>query len=553
MTFRECRHPKVLAGLIASEIRNQRRGIVKPVQSLKYQRFKKQYWGDPVAFIHDCIVWKSGEAPTFYQDEISAELYEKKRECVRGPHGLGKTAIASLLIHWFALTRDGSDWKIPTTASVWRQLTKYLWPEIHKWARKIRWDLIGRPPYDSRTELQTQNLKLSTGEAFAVASDDHNTIEGAHADYLFYVFDEAKTIKDATWDAAEGALSGASKDNFREALALAISTPGEPVGRFYEIHQCKSGYEDWHRRHVTLEDAIKAGRVTREWAEQRKKQWRLHPALYQNRVEGEFAVSDITGIVPLAWLEAAYDRYDDWAEAGKPGKGKLLVVGADVAEGGGNKTVLAPLHEVESEICDLAFEPFREYDHVGEERTATMATCGRIVGIIGKSKAKAAVDAVGVGAGVVHRLAEQGIEVIAFKGGESTDRRDFTDEHTFKDKNAGAWYGVRDLLNPENGRKPAIPRNDKLTGDLTTRRYTIRSDGVIFVESKKDLKKRLKQEQGTHFAEAESDSPDHGDACAMALFEAYTPSITGATTQPENNTYIRRSMFGDRPNFGRKN
>lgn len=499
-----------------------------------YENFKKQYWSDPTAFIHDCFAWKEKEKPTKYQDEIAAELYAKKRECVRGPHGLGKTADASWIILWFALTRDGKDWKIPTTASAWRQLTKYLWPEIHKWARRLRWEKIGREPFDLRTELQRHNLKLATGEAFAVASNDPATMEGAHADHLLYIFDEAKAIPGETWDAAEGAFSGAGGKIAREAFALAISTPGEPLGRFYDIHQKKAGFEDWNTKHVTLDDAIKAGRVTREWAAQRKKQWAASPALYQNKVLGEFAASDELGVVPLAWLELAYDRWDDWVEAGRPGKGKLIIIGGDIAEGGGNDTVLAALHEVESEICDLAFEEFREFDHQGEEKTATMNTCGRIVGMLGDSKAKAVVDAVGIGAGVAHRLAEQGVNVIAFKGGESTDRKDFTSEFIFKDKNAGAWWTVRDILNPENGRRLAIPRNDKLTGDLTTRHYTIRSDGVIVVESKKDLKKRLKQD---NLDGERSDSPDHGDTCAMALFEMSAPGAVAVFVRSRDESF----------------
>ena len=186
-------------------------------------------------------------------------------------------------------------------------------------------------------------------------------------------------------------------------------------------------------------------------------------------------------------------------------------------------TVLAPLYEVESEFCDFAFEEFREFDHYGEKETATMATCGRIVGMLGDSRAKAVVDAVGVGAGVSHRLAELGVNVIAFKGGESTDRKDFTREFWFKNKNSCAWYGIRDILNPENGRRPAIPRNDKLTGDLTTRKYFIRSDGMIEVESKKDLRKRLQLEEIDI-----SDSPDHGDTCAMAIFEMSRLGSVGA-------------------------
>jgi hypothetical protein len=62
-----------------------------------------------------------------------AALVKHHRVAARGPHGLGKTTLASWVVIWFALTRDGDDWKVITTASAWRQLEKFLWPEIHKW------------------------------------------------------------------------------------------------------------------------------------------------------------------------------------------------------------------------------------------------------------------------------------------------------------------------------------------------------------------------------------------------------------------------------------
>jgi len=174
-----------------------------------YDKFKKTYFNNPAAFVNDCFIWSRSEGPTFYQNLILEELISKKRVSVRGPHGLGKSAMASWVILWFSLTRDGNDWKCPTTASAWRQLTRYLWPEVHKWSRKLNWEKIGREPFNPNKELLTLNLKLNTGESFAVASDIPELIEGAHADELLYVFDESKSISDATFDAAEGAFSGA--------------------------------------------------------------------------------------------------------------------------------------------------------------------------------------------------------------------------------------------------------------------------------------------------------------------------------------------------------
>jgi hypothetical protein len=59
--------------------------------------------------------------------------------------------------------------------------------------RRIRWGLV-RPgrPLDPRTEILQLTIKVETGEAFAVASNNEAYIEGAHADHLLYSFDEAK-------------------------------------------------------------------------------------------------------------------------------------------------------------------------------------------------------------------------------------------------------------------------------------------------------------------------------------------------------------------------
>src|SRR6267143_2755127 len=304
-----------------------------------YALFKKKYRLKPKEFVHDCFKWKENEHPAPYQDDILDSIIIKKREAVRAPHGAGKTSIAAWLVLWFALTRDGEDWKVLTTASAWRQLTKFLWPEINKWVRRLDWEKIGRKPFDPRSEMLQLSLKLDTGEAFALASDNYTSIEGAHADCLLYIFDEGKAIPEETFDAAEGAFMG-SEDT--EAYAFVISTPGEPVGRFYDIHKRKPGYEDWWARHVTLEEAIAAGRIDRAKAEQRKRQWGENSALFKNRVEGEFWASDEEGVIPLAWVELANERWKLWYENGKE-LGEFKAVGVDVGGGGGAKAYLTVL------------------------------------------------------------------------------------------------------------------------------------------------------------------------------------------------------------------
>jgi superfamily II DNA or RNA helicase len=94
----------------------------------------RTYWDDPVAWLHDRVIFSDGEAPTPYQEEALVETVAKGRGSERGPHGLGKTAIAAWLILWFADTRSraGADRKVVTTAGSWSQLRNFLWPEVHK-------------------------------------------------------------------------------------------------------------------------------------------------------------------------------------------------------------------------------------------------------------------------------------------------------------------------------------------------------------------------------------------------------------------------------------
>ena len=454
------------------------------------------YRDDPAGFVRDCFIWPDGKGPTDYQTEAMDALVRDKRITARAPHGAGKTASNAWLVLWFALTRDaeGSDWKIATTASAWRQLTHFLWPEIKKWARIVDWERVGRKPF-SRFELQQLGLKLPTGEAFAVASTEPAKIEGVHADELLYIFDEAKTIPGETFDAAEGAFSGAGEDTEANAYAVASSTPGAPTGRFYEICSRKTGLEAWHPRHVTKENLIRAHRMDAEWAAEKAKQWGERSAVYRNRVLGEFAASEEDGVIPLAWVELAVERWRVLRDAGELESEPLEAVGVDVAEGGPDKTVFA-LRRAQT-ISEL-----RKYSRQG-----TMETAGRVVGILNETSAKAIVDVAGIGSGVVGRCKEQDANVYGFNASHKTSKMDKARELGFINTRAAAWWNLREILDPDSGNEVALPDDDTLLGDLTAPKWWVASGGKVQIEAKKDIKKRIGR------------STDDGDAVVQAFWE----------------------------------
>ncbi len=468
-----------------------------------YRAFQKRYRYDRVAFVHDCFAWEEGQAPAPYQDEILGLFDTHDRVAVYGPRSLGKTAVESWLALHCALTWDGDrtrDWKMMVTAGAWGQLEDYLWPEISKWANRLRWHRVGREPFNTRTELLTTRLNLSRGHIYSVSPQKSLLMEGGHADFFFNLFDEAKAVEDSVFDGAEGATFGAgseSEGTHQKAKFGAFSTPGDTSGRFYDICRHAPGLEDWHVRHVTLDECIAAGRISREKVEARARQWGISSQLYINHCEGNFAPQDADGIIPLAWIELAATRWHDWQASGGPQGELLTAVACDPADGGLDDSVIAEGYGVRiARVRVLEKLSKKENDGVSQ----TMAVVGAIVNTVdakggpdAKKSVKVIIDANGVGAGVASRAKEQGYDVESWIDSSKPDpkARDLYGEERPGNKRAAAWLAARWVFDPDNRQEAAIPPDDRLIGELALpRRKPVMSNGIVFVESKDEIRKR---------------------------------------------------------------
>jgi hypothetical protein len=453
--------------------------------------------------------WPDGKGPTWYQEELLYALAQQSAASERGPHGVGKTGVAAWAVLWFRGTSDDVEdfpsWLAVTTAGGFRQLKHYLWPEIHKWVRKIRWDVLRLEPFVQGHDLLDMSLKGRTGSAIAVAATDPELIEGAHAERLLYVFDEAAAIPTGIWDAAEGAFAGAGADTSNEAYRLAVGKPTIPAGRFYEIHARRPGHEQWWVRHVKVDEAIRAGRVSREWLEKVQRQWGKTSSVFRRRGLGEFAGDDERTVIPLDWIEAAIERWHYLTESvprtdfGPLGFVPTLLdsLGVDVAEGGGDQTVFAPV------AGDFVGELVRP--GIG----TTMETATQAGALVAPNRARAVVDVLGVGAGVGSRLAELRYRMYPYKGSQSTTRKDRTGNFGFANVRTAAYWNVRDLLDPANDPTLALPQDEELIGDLVAPRYFYTSGNPpkIALEAKDKVIERLGR------------SPDAGDAVVMSLWD----------------------------------
>ncbi|KKK80581.1 hypothetical protein LCGC14_2822060, partial [marine sediment metagenome] len=357
-----------------------------------------------------------------YQERILRALVRHRKVSVRGLHGLGKTAIAAWFVLWGMSCFHG-DTKVATTASNWTQLTHFLWPEIIKWASQAKWGLLGIEMRRNK-EILTQSIKRGNSEAFAMTSKNADAIEGAHAANMFYILDEAKTIPKDIFDAAEGALSTAGSDTEHNAFVFAISTPGTASGRFYEIHKRAPGLEDWHVIHVSKEEAVAAGRVSQEWVNYRKRQWGEKSGIYKMKVEGEFDTSGETSVIPLEWIEAAQER---WRLCNGKGEGRRSI-GVDPARYGTDNTAFA----------DKVGDVVEQLIYTSKEDL--MQTTGRAVRLVGGDKSTPiAVDVIGIGAGVVDRLAEMEYAVTGINVAERSEATDISGLTGFKNTRSELW------------------------------------------------------------------------------------------------------------------
>lgn len=242
-----------------------------------------RYWYDPVGFARDCIEWPDDQGLTDYQEHILRLLVRTKLVCVRSGHGSGKTMVDAIAILWFALTRDMAfvDWDCYIFASFARQIDQYLWPEVHKWAKRIKWDVVGRNPFTD-DELTKFSLTLTYG--VAGESKFPRPIAAHPGQEVLGILTELTGggIPQQFYSVPDG------------EYCLAQGTPQSRKGPFYEVHHLHTW--PWSTVHVSVHEAIRAQRISAQWVEARKRDWGEESALYQWRVLGEFTDESVPEI-----------------------------------------------------------------------------------------------------------------------------------------------------------------------------------------------------------------------------------------------------------------
>ena len=343
---------------------------------------------------------------------------------------------------------------------------------------------------------------------FAVArtATKPENMQGFHEDNMLFIVDEASGVADPIMEAILGTLSG--KNN----KLLMCGNPTRTSGTFYDaFHSDRALYKS---HTVSSADSI---RTNKENIESLIRKYGRESNVVLVRVFGEFPRQEDDVFISLSTIEQCtsnlYELPDNLASPN-------IILGVDVARFGDDETVIYQNTRGKLKLA--------KHRH-GQD---LMATAGDIVALYRKivkeypdykGRIYVNIDDTGLGGGVTDRLREVKREqklhklfVIPINAAEriETDTKEGKEaaEH-YNNITTHMWAVLKDLF--EN-KQIDIEDDSETVAQLSTRKYFMASNGKLELESKKEMKKRG------------LDSPDRGDAAALAVYLGKIKKHTGS-------------------------
>lgn len=461
------------------------------------RRLVERWYHNPVLFAWEALgvrCWKR-------QAEMLMAVAQNRRVAVRSGHKTGKSTSTAILTLWWLATRK--DARVILTSAGGRQVGQILWRELGKIAKR-------RATTPFLTELQIQGLGgrlletpaggltlLDGRQAIGFSTDKAELMAGFSGANIFFLADEASGVDDSIYQAIEGNLAGGGH-------IAAFSNPTQTSGWFYDAFHDQSDL--WHGIQISSEETPNAsgegdpipGLATAQYIADKRKacgaKWAEHPE-YQVRVQGNFPAQGAQVVCGLSLVTEAEKRWETTRPDGP------LVVGVDPARSGEDQAAVAPrrgkfLYEIQEfhglDGPDLA-------DAVIEVIKPMILVPGETVQVN--------IDSIGVGASCYDALVQKSrqgglgfrLKVVPVIASEKSD-----DETKYTNKRAQVAFGFTEWMAAGG----AIPPNKKLRTELVAPKYKFDAQNRYLIESKENIKKRIKR------------SPDRADAASLSTYEA---------------------------------
>jgi hypothetical protein len=481
---------------------------------------------DPVGWARDkgIYLWSK-------QREFIESIRDNRYTAVHACHDSGKSYGMAVAGSNHLETNSVGDAFLVSTAPSVAQVDAILWREIRKLRKSLglRGRIIGGgyPQWLVGDEL--------IGYGRKPADYDQDVFQGIHAPRVLIIIDEADGVPKDLFDAVDALATN------EYARVACIGNPDNPESHFATVCQPGSG---WNVIHIdglqtpnfnantlkrfplvceimereglqpvdeVVPEPLRVGLLHPSWVEERVKRWGVDSPLWMSKVRGQFPnVTTKQVTIPLAWVEAAIQRWHDWRLRGCPEPGGAMVHGLDVAREGDDESALA------SRI-GYVFLDNPETFSIADSTVLAELVHGRM----GRVGCSVVVDVVGVGGPVYDMLNRMGDTAIAFSAGSRADTTDISGELTFDNCRSAAWWKLRESLDPSRSPVICLPDDDDLKAELTAPRYSVHGK-EIRVEPKEKVKKRLKR------------STDRADAVIQSWWISdgvMTTSLTGLASE----------------------
>ena len=460
-----------------------------------------QFYDDPLGHVLFSYPWGEGSlkgrtGPQRWQrtmlEEIGDEVRKRRFDgtnavppiqfSTASGHGIGKSALVAWIIRWIMDTRPYA--KGVVTANTGPQLQTKTWGELAKWHNlgitKHWFELTSgsgslsyyHKEFREQWRVDGQTCREENSEAFA----------GLHAanSTPFYIFDEASGVPDKIFEVREGGLTDG------EPMVFDFGNPTRNSGRFYE-NMVGKFRDRYIRRSIDSRDVEQTNKELFEtWAET----YGEDSDFFKVRVKGEFPASGDLQFIPTDQVEACVNVDIHVGET------EPLIMGVDVARFGDDDSVIWLRHGRDADTPG-----FKRYSGVD-----TMTLASEVARLAGEFRPDAVfIDGGGVGAGVIDRCRQLGVDVIEINFGGKSPRPGFANMRAYM------WSQMRDAIRDGIG----LPDDPDVKSDLIGIEYGYNLRGDLQLEKKDDMKKRgLK-------------SPDLADALALTYCMPVYPNRQG--------------------------
>jgi hypothetical protein len=416
-------------------------------QDIKIKQIIENYQKNPNEFFLDVLGAEAWEI----QQKIAEVITNFSRITIRSCHASGKTWLAGRLALWFLYCHPRSI--VITTAPTFRQVEEVLWREIRTAYANAKIRLGG-------TLLKTKLDLRDDWFAIGLSTDHPEQFQGFHAEHILIIADEASGVPEPIFQAIEGIMASG------KAKLILIGNPTKLTGYFADSFK-DPRFKPFHisafdTPNIKAKQLIYQGLINLDWVEDMRRKYGEDSDVYRVRVLGEFPKAESDTLIPLEDIERAMKREVE-AEGEK-------VMGVDVARFGDDKSVI------------LVRQGKKVLEIRKTQKQDTMAISGEVIAMIRKhgiNPANVNIDVVGLGAGVVDRLREQGFKINGVNVGEKAKN-----EEQYANLRAELYDKVKQEI------KEIALLEDEDFYQLANIKYKFNSAGKLQIESKEEMKKR---------------------------------------------------------------